>query len=227
MQTLPTAPRSPFLIAHRAGNDLALLRSAETLGVALVEADVHLFRGRLEVRHLKTVGPVPLLWDRWELAPPWAPRLLLGELLTAAAPTTELMLDLKGRDPRLPRIVATCLDEHGAGRRVTICSRNWRALAPLAGRDDVRALHSVGSRGQLAALRRRLARRGPVSGVSIHQRLLDAPLVAELKRDVGLLVSWPVETAHDAHRLAGWGVDGLISKRFDLLAPALAEAGVR
>jgi hypothetical protein len=71
----------PFLVAHRAGNDLARLRHAEDLGIPLIEADVHLFAGRLEVRHLQTVGPLPIFWDRWALAPPWAPRLLLAELL--------------------------------------------------------------------------------------------------------------------------------------------------
>ena len=73
-----------FVVAHRAGNELARLRDAEQLGVALVEADVRLWRGRLEVRHLKTVGPLPILWDTWRLANPFAPRLELRDLLAAA-----------------------------------------------------------------------------------------------------------------------------------------------
>ena len=174
----------------------------------------------MEVRHLKTVGPLPILWDRWMLAPPWAPRLMLDELLEAAGPQTELMLDLKGRHPRLARAVGACLDAHGAGRRITVCSRNWRALRPLAQRADVRIVHSVGSRMQLAALRR-LLRGRTLAGVSIHRRLLDAAVVAELKRDVETLMSWPVETAAEARRLATWGVDGLISSGFEDLSPAL------
>jgi hypothetical protein len=75
-----------FIVAHRAGNDIGRLRAAEALRLPLVEADVHLFAGRLEVRHRKTVGPIPILWDRWELAPPWAPRMLLADLLSQAAP---------------------------------------------------------------------------------------------------------------------------------------------
>ena len=59
----------PFVVAHRAGNDLGTLRRAEALAIPLVEADVHLRRGRIEVRHLKTLGPLPVLWDRWRLAP--------------------------------------------------------------------------------------------------------------------------------------------------------------
>jgi hypothetical protein len=55
---------SRFPIAHGSGNELGLLRRAEALGLPLVEADVHLHRGRLEVRHRKTAGPLPALWDR-------------------------------------------------------------------------------------------------------------------------------------------------------------------
>src|SRR6188508_3273249 len=98
---------SPFIVAHRAGNDLARLRRAERVRPGLVEADVHLFRGRLEVRHLKTLGPLGVLWDRWYLAPPGTPRLELHELL--AATDTALMLDLKGGG-RLGRRVAAALD---------------------------------------------------------------------------------------------------------------------
>ena len=54
-------------IAHRSGNTVAGLRSALDLGVDLVEADVHAYRGRLEVRHLKSMGGLPWLWDRGEI----------------------------------------------------------------------------------------------------------------------------------------------------------------
>jgi glycerophosphoryl diester phosphodiesterase len=194
-----------------------MLQSAEQLGVELVECDVHLRRGRLEVWHVKTVGPIPIIWDRWRLRGPWVPCLLLPDLLDAIGPGTELMLDLKGFSPRVAGPVADCIDAHGKGRRFTVCSRNWRVLAALAGRDDVRVVHSVGNRGQLKALRGRLRKGSPVAGISIHKRLLNAPLVAELKRDVELIVSWPIETMSEARRLGSWGVDGLISKSFDTL----------
>lgn len=217
MPQSPKLARLPFLIAHRAGNDLARLQSAEQHGVGLIECDVHLRRGRLEVWHLKRIGPIPILWARWRLRRPWVSRLLLSDLLEAIEPGTELMLDLKGFSPRLARPLAECIDTHGAGRRFTVCSRNWRVLAALPRREDVRIVHSVGSRGQLKTLRERLGQGFPVAGISIHKRLLDAPLVAELKRDIELIVSWPIETMAEAHRLGTWGVDGMISKRFDAL----------
>ena len=76
-----------FLVAHRAGNDLALLRRAERVRPRLIEADVHLFRGRLEVRHLKTLGPLSVgsLVSRAARARPGCE---LHELLAAAGPET-------------------------------------------------------------------------------------------------------------------------------------------
>jgi hypothetical protein len=207
-----------FIVAHRAGNDLMRLRAAEALRLPLVEADVHLFRGRLEVRHRKTVGPIPILWDRWELAPPWASRLILEELLAAAVPGTELMLDLKGHDARLPDHVLAALDRAGAPGRVTVCAQDWRLLEPMASRPGIRVVHSVGNARQLARLSRRAGR---LDGVSIHQRLLDPRVVEDLRRRAAMVLSWPVETAAEARRLAGWGVDGLISRRFETLAAVL------
>jgi hypothetical protein len=164
----------PHVVAHRAGNDLALLRRAEAAGAWLVEADVHLRRGRLEVRHLKSVGP--LLWDRWYLAPLGTPRLELAALLAAAG--GPLMLDLKGRDPRLSRRLAADLECASPRVPVTVCSRSWRLLEPLRESPGVRVVHSVGNRRQLRALRRRFAGRR-LGGVSIHRRLLDAATVAD------------------------------------------------
>ncbi len=112
--------------------------------IAVVEADLHLYAGRIEVRHLKTLGPVPVLWDRWTLAAPWAPRLRLDRVLAAMRPGTELMLDLKGRDPRLPALVAAALGEHATGARVMVCARHWPLLDLLPRVPVVRPVHSVG-----------------------------------------------------------------------------------
>lgn len=214
-----SAASASFIVAHRAGNDLARLRAAEAAGVPLVEADVHLFAGRLEVRHRKTVGPIPILWDRWELASPWAPRMLLADLLSEAAPGTELMLDLKGHDRRLPDRVARAIEASGALGRVTVCSQDWRLLEPFRRHPDVRVVHSVGNARQLARLRRRHG--GDLAGISIHRRLLDAAVVADLRRRAELVLSWPVESVEQARELTGWGVRGLISQSFERLAPAL------
>ena len=36
------------------------------------------------MRHAKTVGPLPLLRERWRLSPAWGPRLDLGAVIEAA-----------------------------------------------------------------------------------------------------------------------------------------------
>jgi glycerophosphoryl diester phosphodiesterase len=205
------------VVAHRSGNSLDALRAAEALGVRTVEADVHLYRGRLEVRHLKTLGPVPLLWDRWRLASPRARRLLLPELLQAVTAPTELVLDLKGRNRRLAeRVLSELAPRLADGRGVTICARSWPLLEPFAGVERVRLVHSVGNARQLARLRRRLDGRR-IQGISIHERLLDSRRAHELREVADLVLTWPVNTVERARELGSWGVDGLISDRPDVV----------
>lgn len=196
----------------------------QRLGIAVVEADLHLYAGRIEVRHLKTLGPVPVLWDRWTLAPPWTPRLRLDRVLTAMRPGTELMLDLKGRDPRLPALVAAALAEHAPGAPVTVCARHWPLLDQLPGVQAVRPVHSVGARRQLEGLRRRFGGRR-LDGVSIHRKLLDARTVDDLRRRADVVMTWPVLTREDVRELIGWGVQGLITEFPELVAAELSDMG--
>ena len=209
------------MVAHRAGNDLVALRDAERLPVGLIEADLHLFRGRVEVRHHKTLGPLPVLWDKWELTPGWVPRLELHSLLAAARADTPLMLDLKGRDPRL---VSALTDALG-GRPVTVCSQSWSLLDALRGTRGIRVVHSVGGRARLTALLNGDAGRD-LDGVSIHRRLLSRRVVDRLRALTDTVMTWPVATVEDARMLGGWGVAGVITERYDALAPALGEEPV-
>ena len=144
--------------------------------------------------------------------------MLLDELLAAAAPDTELMLDLKGHDARLPGRVVAAIEASGRRGPLTVCSQDWRMLEPFAAAPDVRAVHSIGNARQLA----RLWLRPPgLAGISIHQRLLDAAVVDELRRRAEVVLTWPVESLALARRLASWGVHGLISKNFEHLAAEL------
>jgi hypothetical protein len=207
-------------VAHRAGNHLGRLREAERHAVGLVEADVRLFHGRLEIRHLKTLGPLPLYWDRWALASPFRRSLVLADLLRATGAGTELMLDLKGRRPRVAELVRAELEPYLSHRRLTICARSWRLLDVFEGL-PVRRFASAGSRRQVRALVRRYAGRG-IDGVAVHERLLDARAVGELRSVAGVVLSWPVNAPARALELVGLGVDGLISDRASLIAPLVA-----
>ena len=199
----------PLTVAHRAGNHLALLREARRVGADLIEADVWLYRGRLEARHLKTVGPIPLLWDRWTLAPPWTRRLRLAEVLRAAGRDAELMLDIKSRDRRLPAALIAELETVAAGRRLTVASQQWHRLAALEQQPGARIVYSVGSERMLRALPAALSGRR-LDGIAIDRGLLDGERVARLLALAPLLLAWTVNDEAQLRRLLAWGVNGVI-----------------
>jgi glycerophosphoryl diester phosphodiesterase len=200
---------SPFLVAHRAGNRLSDLHAAERLKPTLVEADVRLYRGRLEVRHLKTAGPIPILWDRWRLQASWRPQLRLDELLAATALETELMLDLKGPRRQLAERVLVALEPYLPERRFTVSARWWRLLEPFAG-TPVGRVYSIGSGRQVRFALRRFANQA-LEGVSIHERLADRNTIEALREIADVVMAWPVNEAARARSLLRLGVDGLIT----------------
>ena len=210
------ATARPLTIAHRAGNELGLLPLAEAAGVDLVETDVWLHRGRLEVRHLKTLGPVPILWDRWRLAAAWTPRLQLVELLAAVRPETMLLLDLKGRNPRLPDLLLDAVRRSGAEDRVVACSQTWPFLDALRQHLGTPVVYSIGKPRQLAAIWPRLA---PLDypAVSIHERLLDPSTVRAFKERATSIITWPINDERRKDELVALGVDGIISDDLELL----------
>ena len=215
------AGRPLLAVAHRSGNSVEGLRQALAAGVDLVEADVHAYRGRLEVRHLKTMAGLPYLWDRDQvLHRRRHSGLELAELIAALGDDHRLMIDLKGVHPRLASSVAGLLQDVEPGRSLTVCTKSWWMLDAFD--VPVRRVLSAGSRRGMARLRARVAR-GPVHGVSVRRSLLTPAVVEELHRGTDLVLVWPVDTAAaltDARRL---GVDGVISKDLDLLRGVLAE----
>jgi hypothetical protein len=213
-------------IAHRAGNDLGRLAVAVRAGVDLVEADVHLFRGRLEVRHAKTVGPLPLLWDRWEVLPPWRHRLLLDELFDVH--DAGILVDLKGRDLRLTPRVLKLARRHGS-RPLLLCARWWPHLDAVRGTPGVHVVHSVGSGRELRALLARYPVDG-LEGISVHERLLDGASVEQLRQRAATIFTWPVATPAAAERAIALGATGLISDDLEVLravADRRASPGAR
>ena len=214
---------SVLAIAHRAGNSLAGLHAAVEMGVDVIECDVHHHRGRLEVRHLKTAGPLPFLWDRWELASASAPRLGLHELLEAQQHGTRFMLDLKGRRPAAAREVAKLLHHGGHHRPVLVCGRWWPAVDAVAELPFVQPILSARTRAELARLQQRLAAGSQVHGVSVHASLLDERVVKELHDYVEVVMTWPINTPAALERVVGIGVSGVISDEPDILAELLAH----
>ena len=215
---------SLLAVAHRAGNSLAALRAAAELGADVVEADVHAHRGRLEVRHSKSMGPLPWLWDRgpWELTPRSVEQLHLPELLEQLAPDAVLMLDLKGISP-VGGVTARLLHAQRPDAPVVVCSRWWPSVDPFFGLDWARPVLSARNRPELARLRRRVRRGQPPYGVSLHGSLLSAPLVAELRERVEVVMTWGVNDHETLERVTALGVTGVISDSADVLRAVLAH----
>lgn len=202
---------SVLAIAHRAGNSLAGLHAANALGADVIECDVHEHRGQLEVRHLKTAGPLPFLWDKWELASAAAPRLGLSELMAANQHGVTFMLDLKGRRASTGRAVVDLLHEGGYRQPILVCSRHWPLVDAFSQVPFVHRVLSARNRGELSRLRRRLSSAGPVHGVSVHRSLLNRDVVAELHRNVEVVMTWPVNDLAALDHMLDLGVTGIIS----------------
>jgi glycerophosphoryl diester phosphodiesterase len=214
-------------IAHRAGNSLAGLHAANLLGADVIECDVHAHQGRLEVRHLKTAGPLPFLWDRWELASASTPRLGLEELLDADRRGITFMLDLKGRRASTGRAVAELLHDRVPGHDVLACGRFWPNVDAVAELGFVRPVLSARNRAELGALRRRLriGGRGTPYGVSVHASLLDEPVVAMLRDQVEVVMTWPVDDLATLDRVVGLGANGVITNEPEILTEVRRRVG--
>lgn len=206
----------PLRIAHRGGNTLRRLIEAERWDVDIVELDVWLHRGRLDVRHAGAAGVLPLLREGWTLRPGLPGRLQLADVLNAAGPRTRVMLDLKGDDPGLPAAAIEVMALRRPGEPYLVSSKHWDLLAPFRTLPHVLVVNSCGSAGDLTAALD-LARENGLPAVGAHRGILDAERVAELREHVAELFAWAVESGQQARALFAWGVTGIISDDFHVL----------
>lgn len=209
-------------IAHRAGNSLRRLALAEAAGADVVEADVFFNEGRLEVRHSKTMGPIPLLWDRWSLEPGWRRRLELEDVVRAARPETTLMVDMKRYVPGFVGAVIATMRRAAPGRRYWVCSQSWEVVEPFEEVDEARPVYSIG-KGDVLSLAFERFRPGDRVSISIHRRLLDAATVERLRERADLLMTWPVNDMAMVERVHGWGVNAVTTDRLEIVERIVAE----
>jgi glycerophosphoryl diester phosphodiesterase len=93
----------------------------------------------------------------------------------------------------------------------------------LSGLPFVRPVLSARNRAEVALLRRRLLSGPPVYGVSVHQSLLDARVVADLLGCVDVVMTWPVNTVEHLEQVLAWGANGVISDERDVLAELVSS----
>lgn len=207
----PSAAAGVELIAHRAGNETRLIGPATVVADA-VELDVHLFRGRLEVRHAKVIWPFRRYWEQWHWVadPGWHE---LREINATAPAGVHLWVDLKGFSPGLTRRV---LAEVGNRRPLTVSCRSWWALRPAERLAGVRTLRSVGSARQRWLVERVAV--GGCDGVVMHERLSSVDHVRALKRRYSTVMVWGIDDLERASAVIAHGVEGIIADDLAVLA---------
>jgi glycerophosphoryl diester phosphodiesterase len=215
-------------VAHRAGNQLADLHAALDAGVDMIEADVHLYRRVLEVRHRKALGPHLYLEKWYELNRRRSivlpdPAELLAHVRAVTDGLPRLMLDLKGPRLGVAPEVAALLNRSAPDMPVSVCTKQWRMLDAFDGSPNVRQVMSAANWLQLTRLRARLRGRR-AAGLSIYRNLLTPDIVAELHQATDLVMVWPVDTEEALAHARRLGVSGVISKNLPMLRRLVAES---
>jgi glycerophosphoryl diester phosphodiesterase len=211
--------RRPITIAHRYGNNLARLTEAADAGANYVEADVWSYKGRLEVRHAKTLGPIPVIWDKWYVRRHPDKPLVLDDVLAALPPGMGIMVDLKGDDRALPEMLLEALRRHGDKHPVMISARFWDYLPSLLDYPGLMLFHSVGTPWQLRRVRPLLDLRDH-DAVCVKYQLLDADTAHSLKSQVSLLATWAINDEQRLQHAIDWGVDAIITDETSILRKA-------
>lgn len=214
---------APLLVAHRAGNDPDAVAPALAAGAEIIEIDVHLYRGRLEVRHPRRLGP--MLWDRHGVRVARDSAIpVLADVLANLPAGSRPMLDLKQGPTALAGAAVDACRDHGFSE-VIVASRRWDLIDRVAGGDGVTAVYSAAGRRELARLLARPAGSFPRT-LCVRRDLLDAAAVRGILATAAQVMTWPVDADADAADLAKWGVGALICDDLALVA-RLAGGGPR
>jgi glycerophosphoryl diester phosphodiesterase len=207
----------PLAIAHRGANSAGSIASALDLGADMLEADLWPRLGRLEIRHEKTIGPLPVFWEKWHIEGVGGKPPRLHDILEAAPPEALLFLDLKGQNPDLGERVVEAVTSYQPDRSIILCGRTWRQLDRVEPLEHVNVFYSVGTEDELARVWSRLERQA-APAISIHHGLLTEVVVARLNELRTTVIAWTVNDVAIAKSLFERGIDGFTSDNQDLLA---------
>lgn len=225
--------RRPLIIAHRGfsgryvENTLASVRAALQLGVDLVEIDVQeTHDGELIVFHdyrlRRICGARGRVRDK-TLAEirrlnPQVPTL--RQVLCACRGKARVLIEIKRADPRkVAALIAGLRMEH----EVIVFSLSiprMKAFAEAA--PGVTSFGLIAHHLPLAIAR--LKSMASVEGLGLSRRLVTSPrVVRRVHRRGWKLFVWTVNREREMRKLAGWGVDGLITNHPDRAKSCLAR----
>ena len=236
------ASSRPLVFAHRGGsalapeNTIAAFDNGLALGADGLELDVHLSRdGVVVVHHDRLLDRTTAL--RGPVAERTAEELAArrradarrraGALPRSRAIIVELKVNTAALAAATVAVVRRPARSTGSASDRSACAccarrgRSTPAIATSAAREEVRwALYRSWCRWPVS--------RVAYGGYQIPERAgrtrVVSPRFVEYAHDAGLGVQvWTVDTAEDARRLLGWGVDALITDRPDLIVPVVAQ----
>lgn len=214
---MPDLIPKPFASAHRAGNSRKQALRAIEAGADLLETDIWLHKGRLELRHKQTLGPIPILWEKWSIAPGWTPRYTLRDLLQDVPEEILLFLDFKGSEIDLGPKVLKELQHSAPDRVVAICGRNYPQLQTIAEASNIICFYSVGDEEEWPEAQRLIAA-SDYPALSIESSLATPERINWINDIGGTVVCWNVESEQQMHELRALGVHGFTTDNHDLIA---------
>ena len=213
---MPESRPKPFGSAHRAGNSRSQALRAIEEGADLLETDIWLHKGRLELRHKQTLGPIPILWEKWSIAPGWTPRYLLRDLLEDVPEDIMIFLDFKGDNMDLGPEVLKELQRSAPDRVVAICGRNYPQLQTIADAPNILCFYSVGEEEEWPVAKELIAA-SSYPALSIHADLATPGRLLWMNDLGGVVVCWDVQSEKRRRELRALGVDGFTTDNPDLL----------
>lgn len=206
----------PFASAHRAGNSRQAAIRAIEAGADLLETDIWLHKGQLELRHKRTLGPIPILWEKWAIEPGWKPRYLLRDLLQDVPGHVMIFLDFKGEEQGLGPAVLEELHRYAPDRVVATCGRNYPQLQVIDDAPNIITFYSVGEEEEWPVAQE-LIRRSTTPALSIAANLATQERIDWMTTLGGPVVCWDVQRPEEMERLRAMGVDGFTTDSRDVI----------
>ena len=210
-------------ILHRGGNHLHKTRAAIKGGLEAIEADLWFYKGQVVARHSRSLGPLPILYDKYSVLPDLATPTL-EKFARVAAHKVRLFLDLKSGGTEFCLRVLEVLRRRGIVSSTSVSSQDWQALELLESMEPSLPLYFSVERPDQWQAYSRLHDTRFVSGISVHHTWLTPETIAELQGRGVRVNAWTVDDPRRAVELLEWGVDGIISNSMPLLSAMGASA---